>query len=499
MSNTPSVIDSYDPFLDGTTANALYEIDASAVAYGDSIMQGWVDGALDPPNGLVAAIETVTGWSITNAAVSSSLIEDAGQTDVILAATISESSKSLWLTGYNNMRAFGTTAANVAQFKNALMANAIWLSLPEAEKVRATDARFIEISGVWATASVYGNAMVRYTSTVGGAAAAFAYGTTVYVCLVGLNAGGGNITIQVDSGPIQTVSCSGIIATPAVRTYAPILVRIPGLFDGRHTVQVTCAGGGNVYVAYIVGNAAARGATAPATWIGKCLRMDTTGYALGSPLYNHGSDAAAANYVAAWSSAIQQLVADGLNISPVDFDFDPNNGDLGSDHIHPSAQGVVTLQKGFTRQMVSIAYANEHTGAARSTRCAPRATCTVNTQLINSVTPAAITGATATIYAPFDGIAVIHGDFDIEQLTAGLFVGDFYVDGVLLSTSGRIGFDPKAANARMKQSHTWIVPIAAGVSYTLALFAFCTGSFTVYGSTVGNSNTGFTAVLVPNP
>ena len=82
---------------------------SQATVFGDSITVGvGISPTLNSYPNLVAKSRS---WSLTNAAVSGSELEDAGQMDKMLAQTVTSSFNYFGLFGYNNMRHWGAGAA----------------------------------------------------------------------------------------------------------------------------------------------------------------------------------------------------------------------------------------------------------------------------------------------------------------------------------------------------------------------------------------------------
>jgi hypothetical protein len=470
-------------------------VPGSARAFGDSIMLG---SGLAASQGIVPTVSTSTLWTIDNEAISGSLIADAGQADLIFASSVDASYKSFILSGYNDMRAGGTAASNLAAYRGDLAALSVWLAIPDSNKLRGTSSA-ITYTGAWSTVpGTYGGNLLKLTSTGGNTAAATVQGSVVYIGAVGLNSGGGTFDVTIDGVDFGTYSCSSAILTPAGRNYAPFLVRIPGLGNTKHAVTITHNGAGQIFIAYIASNAAGQSVAGPSVWIGNCLRMNATGYTLGGGNFDNGSDAAVALYNGAIRSTVEQLSGDGLNVSLVDAAsaYDPDTSDVQSDNIHPSASGAAKIGGAFLVKMVKNAYGADHNPAPVRSSFVGRGSISVSAQTIGSGTPAAVTGAALPAFiAPADGTLVVHGDFDVQETSIGLFIGYLYSNAA--PATGLIGWDSQAIGARSTQSHTWDIPVVGGSSYALALYASAnSGSFTLFSGAA--ANTRLTALFLPN-
>lgn len=87
-------------------------------AYGDSNTVGF--GVVPDSDAYVPRVGTAKGWAVTNRAFSGSKIADAEQIGRILADDLRVHHVILFLTGYNDMRFYGTTSDGLAQYETHL-------------------------------------------------------------------------------------------------------------------------------------------------------------------------------------------------------------------------------------------------------------------------------------------------------------------------------------------------------------------------------------------
>ena len=103
-------------------------------------------------------------------------------------------------------------------------------------------------------------------------------------------------------------------------------------------------------------------------------------------------------------------------------------------------------------------------------------------QTISSTTPAALTGATVTYTPDVDMIVHVTAFYDCECNLFGsithVFVGYLYLNGVAQSSAAVCS--PAALNHRQMPGQTWIIALAAGTAYTLALYGQTTNVATTF-------------------
>jgi lysophospholipase L1-like esterase len=312
-------------------------------AFGDSITVG--SGATVGANAYVSLVAAGRDSIITNEGQGGTQITT--QIDNILATTIGPYSASTILTGYNDMRCYGTDATKQATYSATLASALAWLALPESHKVRGTSAA-VTYTGAW-TAIAQGR-VGKYSATAGATASFSLTGTTIYVSYLRYTGTAGNFTVTIDGGAPVTVSANVGVTDCVSRAFSEGLYRVTGLSAGAHTVVLTQVSN-TLYFDWAAGFNAPGKLTAPFVYIGNCLRMNATGYAAGSP-FNAGSDTAVSQFNALIQTAISTLFSDGLAVLSVDASalYDPS-ADVYTDNIHPNDQGHAKIAAAFLTVM----------------------------------------------------------------------------------------------------------------------------------------------------
>jgi hypothetical protein len=311
--------------------------------YGDSITVG--SGATTPTTGGYAyLLGSSFGYANNNQAVSGTQVQDAGQIDKIYATAFTQTSTSLWLPAFNDMRLHGTSATPLATAKNTILAGAIHAAIPDSYRVAGTAAGCVK-TGTWATnTGVYSSLPVVSTTNGDTVSCANIRGSTIYVVSIGATAGGGAFSVTIDGGAVYgPYSLFTFSASNAGRTYMPFVVRIPNQTSGPHTVLITVTSATNiansVNVVEVAGNGGASDYAGPSVYLGEVLHMTAAGYALSVP-FNNGSDNAADAYTSAIRDVCRQLgKEDHLGVFCVDTGRYNPTLDVSADNIHPSDQG----------------------------------------------------------------------------------------------------------------------------------------------------------------
>jgi lysophospholipase L1-like esterase len=320
-----------------------------ATAFGDSITFGV--GASAEQKRYPNIIAQAVGWTLTNKAISGSAIAD--QVPAIYSESVEPDGNSVILTGYNDMRHFGTDNEGIVFYRNALYPALAWLAIPERRKVRASDNN-VTYLGPWAAFPAYGY-LGRYATQRNASAAFTVDGTGIYICGMATYNSTGTFTASVDGVEKETRTCSASRTPGGGSPYSPFLVRIAGLADGPHAVVLTVTSDeGEVFFDWAAGvGGAASPSAKPNVFVGNTLRMRSSAYALGGQGIDAGSDAAVALFNATIRSVCADLVADGLGVYHVDASgsYDPNGPDVSPDLVHPSDQGMAKIAAAFLAQM----------------------------------------------------------------------------------------------------------------------------------------------------
>jgi lysophospholipase L1-like esterase len=332
----------------------------TVTAFGDSITNGFGVSSADAYPALIAADKS---WTLNNLAASSTQAEDVGQADRVFQQSITASSKSIILSGYNDMRAWGTIQNGLDTYEGTLRALLVWLATPATKKVNGQSTA-VSKTGPWTslTTSAYPTTIGIYSSQLNATATMSVYGTVVYVTSIRLSTGGGAFSITIDGVNHGTYSCSGAQITTAGMAYAPFAVRVGGLEEGLHTVVITVTTAANTYLMSVSGNLGVTTLNGPSVWVGNCLRMTASGYPLGGSSHGNGSDAAAAKYNTVIRRVVRELASDGLNIGLADaaavYDL---STEVQSDQIHPNTAGHRTIADAFLFAMEPTVRAGDRT------------------------------------------------------------------------------------------------------------------------------------------
>jgi hypothetical protein len=236
---------------------------------------------------------------------------------------------SMTLLGYNDMRHIGD---NPIGFQRELYSIIAKLSLPD---ILWGQSENITYSGNWENVDLgWGNHSKYGTGT----ATVTVVGSTVYIDTVQSdNVSTINVNIDgVDKGTFINLippSYSTFKSAVSGKSYSPYLLRFPGLSNEMHTVILTVTNG---YVNWISSNSVGSNEV----YIGNTLRMNATGYSLGSPNWNHGSDVAVESFNEKISQVVTDLLHDGLNVKYIDANSAYNLlTDVSADNVHPNDSG----------------------------------------------------------------------------------------------------------------------------------------------------------------
>lgn len=272
----------------------------------------------------------VLGWTAKSYACAGCKTND--QAPYIYGVAVDDTYTSTWLLGQNDAP---TTAAQLSQFQQAVLAENAWLAIPEgAAKLRA-QSNAVTQNGSWTNSDLYTTTGLR--SVAGGSTlTATVSGSAVYVGLSSLKTTDYTVDVSIDGVDQGTVSPVSVYvgkyqaAEPYGLRYA-----VGGDKTAAHTVQVVCTdpGTSGCYVDWIGSNGlAARPNLPPYVWTGVSYRT-----------LKDGTGNTAIDKRSAIVRAIEgQLETDGLAIRLADIEsvFSGNAlPDCSGDGVHPSACG----------------------------------------------------------------------------------------------------------------------------------------------------------------
>lgn len=308
-------------------------------AFGDSITANV--GASDAAHAYVGLIGAAQGSTIVDAGISGSQITT--QIDSMYATTVAQGQQFSILTGYNDMRNYGTNAAGQLTYQDTLRTGLAFMAIPETAKVRGSSAT-CTYTGTWTTTAVYGG--IGKNSTTSGATAQCPFtGSTLILGYIKLAGTAGTFSVAVDGVTIGTVNANAGVTDGNNRAWSAGEYRVGNLTNAAHTVTLTQLSG-TVYLDWLAGLPLT--SRAPTVYVGNTLKMDATGYTLGGASYAHGSDTAVAQFNAIIASTVATLAADGLNVKLVDVSSTYNPLTAGTaDDIHPGDVGHAVIANAF--------------------------------------------------------------------------------------------------------------------------------------------------------
>ncbi len=243
---TTAWVNSYYAPLVNTTLNSLslgtfifpY---ISYDAYGDSLTAAV--GASSAAAGYVARIGNHINLTPTNHGVSGDMTAD--QQVPIYGTTITNNGNQLLTLGIgsNDVGSYLADANKQSNFSAMNMAAAVYLAIPNINKIKGQAGSGITYTGSWTNSTYYGGAISKQSATNGDTVSFSVSGTTIYIAYTLLDGNGGTANVVVDGGAPIAISCFGAggtaIATTNGLTNGSALLRIAGLSAGAHSVVIT--------------------------------------------------------------------------------------------------------------------------------------------------------------------------------------------------------------------------------------------------------------------
>lgn len=325
----------------------------TARAIGDSITAG--SGASDSDHRWSTLVCAAHGYTETNnASPATQIIDQVSVTSgQVFRYVVAADSLSLWLSGYNDLRYFGTDADGLETYTRTLRAALAWLCrLPDDIK-QVGDAEWTYV-GTWTTAPLAFDIDTKYTATHGDHASVIVTGTAVTIAYRARFADGGMMSVTIDGVLKDTIDTS--FGSPSgygggTTTNVAMARRYGGLSSGSHTVllTLTSADGTYAHVYFVTGNGET---THVPAYIGAPPKMAI--YNSNAP-YDQGSDAAVAAYTSAIQAACAECVADGagrVKCVPVN-DYYVTASDISDDQVHPKDTGHQHIADAFAASIAS--------------------------------------------------------------------------------------------------------------------------------------------------
>lgn len=332
---------------------------ATGKAFGDSITKG----TSGPTTGRhwVNLLASTCSISLTNAGVDGDQAADLSD-DVLTELPAGRKVYTL-MVGANDQRTYLTDTNKLQVFKDAMRAHLVWLGLPYAGKVLGTATTPTNYKP---TLSGFASATAAWTtnhgknSIVPGDTATFTtYGPVCYVTTMVQYQRVSTYSISIDGvsqGTFNVAAGSDVDFTTANgKTFAERCHRFAGLSSGAHTVVITVVAAQAshpVYFEWACGNRYAAGEW-PREWLPRVVVGQVTKQSAAYPY--GGSDANVATYNAAIKAIVDELVADGLNITLVDTTNAINQTtDLHADGIHVVDIGNEKLARAFADAILKV-------------------------------------------------------------------------------------------------------------------------------------------------
>lgn len=366
----PMLLDHGRPRLVGVPPNQAYNgyIGDLAYFYGDSVTLGY-NPNYPQTNFLTGRFAQVLCTNLSmlesNLGVGGSEIADAQADAITTNYSISDSSVSVWLAGYNDVFWFGTNAAALTDNLQAVESLAAWLAIPTANRVSCTNMsnysptnNSIYFPPGWSPLPALGG--LEY-STQPNAASFFFSGSTLLIGTARLNSGSGNVAVTVGDyvsdtvlPPYVTNVYSCVRTSPNTgpgpppnsfgnRTYSPGLIIITNLTANRHYAFFTPQTTNYTFLGWYASYATNQ---LPKVVLAGTLKIAGSNWT--DPYlpagYTSGSDLAASQYSLMLSNAAAVLSAVQLNVKWVPVPVLDSNADYFFDGIHPDTSGHQKLE-----------------------------------------------------------------------------------------------------------------------------------------------------------
>ena len=334
--------------------------------FGDSVTVGFNPTSQQPnlTNRFSTLLCSNLSMAEANYGVGGSQIAD-GQADAITANTytISNSTLSVWLAGYNDVFWFGTNQAALTDNQEAVNSLAAWLGIPTSLRVSETNV-LLGALNPWTNSIYFPPGWSSLPNTLGGLAystqpnAALFYfsGNTLLIGTARLNGNAGSVVVTVGDyvdGNIlptyatNTYSCyrtspntgpGPANSTFGYRSYSPGLIIITNLTANRHYAFFTPQSSADTFFGWY---ASFSTNLLPEVMLAGTLKIAGSNY-LDANLpagYFQGSDQAVNDYSQILSNSAATLSGVGLNVQWAPVPVLNSNTDYFFDGIHPNSNG----------------------------------------------------------------------------------------------------------------------------------------------------------------
>ena len=380
----PMLLDNGKPGLIGVPPIHPFSPYAGDVAYfyGDSVTVGFNPTSPQPQpnltNRFAALLCTNLLMTEINAGVGGSQIADAQSDAITSNDSISNSTVSVWLAGYNDVFWYGTNQAALADNLQAVESLAAWLAIPTSMRVSCTNVNnplyggknnnsYIYYGSGWLFNNDLGN--LAFNNHQNNSASFYFSGTTLLIGTARLQGGAGNLTVMVgdydpasdSTGPAYATNVYSCVRTSTQtgpgpqpnnfgsRQYSAGLIVFTNLTANRHYAILTPETTDYTFLAWYAGYSTNQ---LPKVVLTGSLKVSGSDYADFYPAgYTNGSALAADQYSQMLSNAAVNLSSLGLNVKWVPTPILTPVTDYFSDGIHPDASGhqklATAIQTGF--------------------------------------------------------------------------------------------------------------------------------------------------------
>lgn len=346
----PSSVD-----FSGTVGLDFVSTGSTITTFGDSVTGGLSVAEADR---YVNILATKLGNTLTNSYISGKELADFSGA-VYGTAVTSTNQVFTFLPGFNDMRHSGASAAALESYRKTLSAYVGWLSISDSDKFFGQDTTNISYVGTWNNTTLYAGVtnLTRYSNTLGDTATYSVHGNSIIIGYGAIDAAsGGQFSVTIDGVLYGTYNCYDIYDTNADIGYAPYAARIAGLSNTEHEVVITVTSAtdvaNKVYIDWVSSNGGTIKYNSPNVFIGNTFRMSATGYALGTPLWNNGSDIAVKKYNTTTKSVIDSFSNDGFNVQYVNVDsYIKIPSHLYTDDIHLNIAGQSAVAEAFSTKI----------------------------------------------------------------------------------------------------------------------------------------------------
>ncbi len=464
----------------------------TAYFFGDSVTVGFNPTLPQPQPNLTNRFSTLVCAQLSmiesNLGVGGSELADAQSDQITQVNTISNSTVSVWLAGYNDVFWFGTNAAALTDNLAAVESMAAWLAVPTSQRVPISDNNFGSTTegiyfppGNWKTNALLGGLAYNNNSSGAGAAASFFFsGNTLLIGTARIKDVGGTMAVEVgdyidgnlvytatneysclrtspDTGPGNNSGYGG-------RTFSPGLIVITNLSSNRHFAFVIPETTATDFLAWYAAYSTNQLPKVVLAGTLKIAGSDWTDPNLPSG-YNNGSDLAANEYSLMLSNAAALLSGVGLNVTWTPVPVLNSNSDYFYDGIHPDVSGHLKLANDLVAALTGTTYGSANVSLASSQNPAGVGTLVTFTGTL----PADATGSLIFVVdgVPVATNALANGQASYATSTLGTgshaIVVNYAGDGIYHASQGSLTQQVAAGLPPL----SWAPP--AAITYGVAL------------------------------